>query len=155
MVSVASCLPPEPKPNIAALPLKGGEQRTQCTNSRTNPMLTISAPWHSSVKILSVASPKALFSNVDLVTVWSVCGVCLSCHSSAAVKTMLNSGWLSQRGQVQLCVYDPLGVRVKFYCVCLCALGAKRERRLPGCADETDSLVDIRSGSAQAIGFMS
>lgn len=60
---------------------------------------------------------------VDLVPVWSACGVCLSCHGSAAVKTLLNSWWLSHRGQVQLCVYDPLCVRVKFYYGCLCLWG--------------------------------
>lgn len=116
------------------------EQRIQCTNSRTDTMLTISAPWSSSVKILLVASPKALFSTLTSSLVWSACGVCLSCHSSAVVKTLLNSGWLSQRGQVQLCVYDPVDVRVKFYYECLCAWGAKRQP-LPGCADETDCLV--------------
>lgn len=81
--------------------------------------------------------------------VWSVCGVCLSCHSSSVVKTRLNSGWLSQRGQVQLCVYDPVGVRVKLNCVCL--RGQRRDKRLPGCADGTDCLLKhFRNGSARA-----
>lgn len=127
VLSEALFLPPELRANVTAVPFIRVEQRTQCRNSRTDPMLTISAPRRSSVKILLVASPKAFFLHTDLVPVRSACGVCLSCHSSAAVKTMLNSGWLSQRGQVQLCVYDPLGVRVKFYYVCLCACGAKRQ----------------------------
>lgn len=67
--------------------------------------------------------------------------VCLLCHSGAVVKTLLNSGWLSQRGQVQLCVYDPGSVRVKLYYVCLCACGAKgRTDACQGCGDKAHCL---------------
>lgn len=97
-------------------------------NVQHNPQTagSISTPWHQSVKTLSVAfspcwPPPCL-----------VRGVCV-CVEGRGVSpcrftaVLLNSEWLSHGGQVQLCVYDSAGVRVKLYYVCLCACGAGRQ----------------------------
>lgn len=74
--------------------------------------------------LLLVASPKAVYCMLTL----SLCVCECVCHSIAVVKTPLNSEWLSQRGQVQRCVYDPTSVCMcELYCVCLCACGANRQ----------------------------
>ena len=127
MVSVAWCLPPELKPNIAELPLNGGEQRTQWTNSRANPMLTISAPWRSSVKILSVASPEALFSTLTS----SLFGACVASACRVTAALLLRQCWTLGdflRGARSSSVFMIHSAYVWNFTVCVCVLSGQRER---------------------------
>lgn len=139
VVSKDSLLPPELKTSVTAASYR--EQRTQCMNSRTDPMLTISAPWRSSVKILLVASPEALF--FALTSSLFGARVASACPVTAAL--LLRHCWTlgdSLIGAKTSSVFMIHSVYVWNFTMGVCACGAKKQKRLPGCADETDVSVE-------------
>lgn len=120
-------------------------------NSRKDPMLTFSAPWRFSVKILLVASPKALFSTLTS----SLFGVCVAsaCRVTAALllKTLLNSGWLLWEGTRPALVFMIRSAYVWNTTMCGSVLVGQLDKSFPGCTDIT--WLTSGPNSPQATGF--
>lgn len=114
--------------------------RTQYKNGRKNLMLTISAPGHLSLKILSVASPEAVFSTLTL----SLFGVCVASACRFAAAPLLRHCWtLSDflRGAKSSSLFMIRPVYVWNFTTCVRVLVGQRDKRLPGCADKIDRLL--------------
>lgn len=108
----------------------GGQQRTQCTNSRTDQTLTISTPLRSSVKTLSDASPRVLFTMQTLF----LSGACVAsaCRVTAALLRQCCTFCGVLRGAIPaLCLWSTL-------CMCgilLCASMCLRGKETNACQD--------------------
>lgn len=135
--------PPELQTNVTAFACNGGEVRTQCTNSGRGPILTIEARRRSCVKILSVASHKALYPPLTL----SLFGACVASACRVTALLLLRQCWTLGdflKGAKSGAVFMIRWVYVGSFTLCASVFIGQRHKFLPWSANEAGNPILIQ-----------